>query len=375
MARPGRPEKLRLPPTPPLDEPVSERQAEAYETFADILDNLGAQEGFIKINRRGKSGGMEFCEQVPATPDFSEEYVSRNWGGGVYSIHMHGPDPERPGRMKYLTSVTFHIAGPARAVKASEEAKPTSVAGDGQSPAMVQLMLELATLKGMVAGMQQQGGASNPLDNLEKLTTIVKNMMPANPQGGASPSEILAFARESVSFAKEMAPEPGEGTPWGMIIDKAVEPAIGLIGQALAAQKAGAPNVATVGMVEAPPAVAALPEGVPMWQVEIAKIVPRLLRRARDGKDPGLAAELFLEDAPGGVVEQLAVLAQDENFVPTVLALAEQNFPDVTPVRQWVADFLQAVKESLLEAQADAPDLRPATERPTLVKEDHDDGA
>lgn len=365
----GRPEKLTLPPA--VTDLPNERQAEAYETFADILDNLGAQEGFIKINRRGKSGGMEFCEQVPATPDFSEEYVSRNWGGGVYSIHMHGPDPERPGRMKYLTSVTFHIAGPARITKADADARAPAAAGG--DPVVAALMIELATVKGMLAGMQTRGEQTNPLDNLEKLTTVMRNLMPPTPAGGASPNEILSFAREAVGFAKEMAPEPtgGDGTPWGLIIDKAVEPAIGLISQALAAQK-GAPEVSpgTIPPVMVASTGVEIPAmvGAPMWQLEIAKIVPRLLRRARDGKDPGLAAELFLEDAPGGVVEQLSQLAQDEQFVPTVLALAEQHFPDVTPVRQWVADFLQAVRESLLESTATGDE-----QKPKLVEED--DGA
>jgi len=131
-----------------------------------------------------------------------------------------------------------------------------------------------------------------------------------------------------------------------MIAEKIVEPSIGLIGQALAAQKTGAP-VPAVNPVAEIPAVT----GAPMWQVELAKIVPRLLKRARDGKDPELAAELFLEDAPGGAVEQLAALAPDENFVPTVLGLAEQNFPDVTPVREWVRAFLEAVREQLLPEQ------------------------
>jgi hypothetical protein len=362
MARPGRPDKLRIPPPVPIgaamDEPLGERYAEAYETFTDILENIGTQEGFIKINRRGKTGGMEFCEQVPATPDFSEEYVSRHWGGGVYSIHMYGPDPERPGRTKYLTAVTFHIAGAPRDRKLDADAKAPVAGMPGTDPAMVALMLELATLKGMVSGMQAQGGGgTNPLDNLEKLTNIVRNLMPTAPAGGASPNEILSFAREAVGFAKEMAPEPSDGTPWGMIIDKAVEPAIGLIGQALAAQKVG--TAPTIVEGETVPVAAEIPAmtGAPMWQVELAKIVPRLLRRARDGKDPGLAAELFLEDAPGGVVEQLAELAKEEQFVPTVLALAEQNFPDVAPVRQWVADFLQAVKESLTETAATGPKI------------------
>ncbi len=380
----GRPEKLRLPPAAPPEEPLAaeltDRQAEAYDTFAGILEGLGEQEGHIKINRRGKSGGMEFCERVPATPDFDEEYVRRSWGGGVYSIQMFGPDPEKPGRTKYLTSVTFYITGAPRDKKAEDDGATTVTPPGGVSGESLELRLRLASLEGMLAGMSKGSGGSgdhgNPLDNLEKLTTIVKNLMPAPvAAGGMGAGEVFGIVRDVIGLSKEMAPESSEGTPWGMIIDKAVEPAIGLIGQALAAQKAGSLPPGTI-----PPTIVASTDvqipsmtGAPMWQVELAKIVPKLLARARAGKDPTLAADLFLEDAPGGALEQLRAFAADGNFVATVLALAEQNFPEVGPVREWVAEFLAAVRDGLLEGHADpsAPTLTVETGK----KEDDDDAA
>ena len=85
----------------------------------------------------------------------------------------------------------------------------------------------MPTVKGMLAGMQTKGSGdgSNPLDNLEKLTTIVKNMMPPPaPAGGMGAGEVFGIVRDVMNLSKEMAPEGGgEGTPWGMIIDKAVE--------------------------------------------------------------------------------------------------------------------------------------------------------
>jgi hypothetical protein len=272
----------------------------------------------------------------------------------VYSIQLWGPKPGEVGT-KYLKSVTVKIAGVSKEKKEPEPGATQAGHASGD-PAVIALQLELATLKGMLAGMQAKGEQANPLDNLEKLTTVMRNLMPPQaPTGGAMPSEILQFARDAVGLAKEFTPEPvTEGVPWGLIAEKIVEPSIGLIGQALAAQKAGAPLPAVNPVAEIP----ATTTGAPMWQVELAKIVPRLLKRARDGKDPELAAELFLEDAPGGAVEQLAALAPDENFVPTVLALAEQNFPDVTPVRAWVQAFLEAVREQLLPEPV--PDGTPA---------------
>jgi hypothetical protein len=165
---------------------------------------------------------------------------------------------------------------------------------------MVAVQMELATLKGMLAGLTQAKGAdsASPLDNLEKLTSVIRNITPPPASGGMGAAEVFGIVRDVMSLSKEMAPESSEGTPWGMIIDKAVEPAIGLIGQALAAQKAGQ-EPTPLPALQAPAAPAALEPGAPMWQAELAKIVPRLLRRAREGKDPDLAAAIFLEDAPG----------------------------------------------------------------------------
>ena len=362
------PKKLAMDPTITLGvEEANERDIAAYEALADVLDSLGESEALIRLNRRGKTGGMEFCEQVPADASFGPQYIKENWGGGVYSVQLWGPKPGETG-VKYLKQVTVKIAGVPKEKK-EPEAEPVARIGSGIADAsVIALQIELATVKGMLAGMQTKGGGdgSNPLDNLEKLTTIVKNMMPPPaPAGGMGAGEVFGIVRDVMNLSKEMAPEGGgsEGTPWGMIIDKAVEPAIALIGQALAAQKAGQPMPGpTVPDVVA---VQQIPSGAPMWQAELAKIVPRLLRRARDGKDPALAADLFLEDAPGGVVEQLDALVDDPQFVPTVLALAEQNFPDVVPVRGWVGAFLEAVKESLIENREQS-----SAGKPTLTVEE-----
>jgi hypothetical protein len=343
---------------------LSEQDVSAYETLAAVLESLGDSDAVIRISRARKTGGFEFCEQLPADPSFSPQYIKDNWGGGVYSVQLWGPKPGQTGT-KYLKSVTVKVAGAPKEKKEPEPEAPAA-RGFGADPSVVQLQLELATLKGMLAGMQtaKAGESGNPLDNLEKLTTVMKNLMPAAPAlPGANPSEMLAFVREAMELGKTAAggSGDGEGTPWGLIVEKAVEPAIGLIGQALAAQKAGGlPAVETAPVVAANPSAPALAPGAPMWQAELAKIVPRLLKRAREGKDPELAAALFLEDAPGGVVMQLEELAKDGGFVTTTLALAEQYFPEVKEVRGWVEMFLKAVQENLVEEEEPAPTAGPA---------------
>jgi hypothetical protein len=342
-----------------LDE-LSQQEITAYETIASALENLGDSEAVIRISRRGKSGGLEFCEQIPVDPAFSPQYIKENWGGGIYSVQFYGPKPGETGN-KYLKQVTLRIAGAPREKK--EEPEGPTRGGLSGDPAVLAMQLELATLKGMLAGLTQAKGADagNPLDNLEKLTTIVKNMMPPT-SGQLDPSAILGFAREAVGFAKEMAPEPaGEVGVWDRILDRAVEPGIEVLKEALAAQKAGVlagtemPMMGP-GPVDPTPPTTTPGTGGPMWQVELAKIVPRLLRRAREGKDPVLAAQLFLEDAPGGVVVELERLAGDPQFVPVVLDLAERNFPEVTAVREWVREFVQAVQEELTPEPEPVPE-------------------
>lgn len=344
------------------EESLSEQNIAAYEALAAVLDNLGDSEAVLKIMRRAKTGGMEFCEQIAADANFSPQYIKDNWGGGVYGVQLWGPKPGETGT-KYLKSVTVKIAG---APKEKKEPEPERAVAGGADPSLISLQLELATLKGMLAGMQtakaSEGGS--PLDNLEKLTTVMKNLMPAAPMAAGNPSEMLAFVREAMELGRSaVGGGDGEGTPWGTIIEKAVEPALGLIGQALAAQNAGVHGTPVpVPVTETPPAgtAPALQPGTPMWQAELAKIVPRLLRRAREGKSPELAADLFLEDAPGGVVLQLGELAKEPEFVMTTLALAEQYFPEVKEVRGWVEMFLKAVQEGLVEEEAAPPVGTPA---------------
>jgi hypothetical protein len=265
-----------------------------------------------------------------------------------------------------LKQVTLRIAGAPREKK--DEPEGSARGGMSGDPAVLAMQLELATVKGMLAGLTQAKGtdSGNPLDNLEKLTTVIRNITPPAPSGGMGAAEVFGIVRDVMSLSKEMAPESSEGTPWGLIVEKAVEPAIGLIGQALAAQKAGQ-DAAPMALPNAPAAPAALEPGAPMWQAELAKIVPRLLKRAREGKDPELAAAIFLEDAPGGVVVQMEELAKDPQFVMTTLALAEQYFPEVREVRGWVEMFLKAVQVELTEPE-DAPGPVLVPEKPKKKK-------
>jgi hypothetical protein len=335
-----------------IDTPLTDRQAESYELLAELLANVGESDAVIRISRRGKAGGLEFCEQIPATPDFSEDTVKRDWGGGHYSIQFWGPNPDKPGQRKYIQSVTFHITGQPK----EKQDEPDRPVGNGDHS----LALHLARLEGLVEGLKSGGGAvaRNPLDDLAKLTEVMRNLMPQNPAPGANPSEILSFAREAVGFAKEMAPEPaGESTPWDKLIEKGIEPAIDVIKEAMAQQKQIAGGATVVPAIEAgvtapvPPPVTVAP-GAPMWQAEVAKVMPRLIARAQKGTDPEAIAYLFLEDAPGGVVQELAKVAADPEFVPAALQVIEQYFPDVKPVHQWFHDFLTAVRDELLEEEA-----------------------
>lgn len=352
----------------PLSEPPPAVDVESPLGVVDAaLAQLGPGESVVNVMRRASATGtLKYLRRIAVTPDFSLDLVRETWGGGKYVLSFFSPD-ER-GRQQHVRSVTVDIEGEPHAPPveraapgiADVEALARATAGPGSSA----LELEVARLRGLVEGLTQgRAATADPLEMLERLTTIMRNTQPPAAAAG-NPSEILAFAREAVGFAKEMAPGSGDTSAWEKMIDKVGAPALELIRQGMAQRAGGA----------APPAAlpaatdGAGPVNATEW-LQLAPHVRQLVIRAQQGRDPELAAEGFLEEmehSHPALFEEIASLALQPGFVAAAverLALLDLRVSE-PPIRAWVEKFAAAVVTSFADAQATnepRPDDEPAT--------------
>lgn len=372
---------------PPAPEPESddelvdaplEQAAEVFDTPFDVLDGVLAQlppgEAVVNVMRRdnGHGGKLKYVRRIAVTPDFSLDTIRDRWGGGKFVLQFFGPD-ER-GRQAHVRSVTVDIEGEPH----DEPARPDPARGPGPGVAelqalqsgasgLVTLQLELATLKGMLAGLTQgKGTAPDPLEMMERLTTVIRNLQPATPAAPAgNPSEILAFAREAVGFAKEMAPGADESSAWEKLADKVGVPALQLIREGMAQRgHAGA-------LPPAAPAAPTVTGGAPVNAADWMQLAPyarQLVIRAQQGRDPELAAEGLLEElehAHPALFQEIAGLATQPNFATVAierLALLDLRVNE-PPIRAWLEQFAAHVAASFEEEQRndDGPEPEPTT--------------
>lgn len=358
------------PPADPPEQPAPPEQVPGLDNFGvlqDVLAELGDGEAIVKILRRNpQNNNLRYLRQMTVTPDFGEQVLQDEFGGGVYTLQFWAPDPST-GRRIHVRTMKLELEGPQRPLTLpAVHAEPAAAApaNGAQVSDVVQMRIELARLQGMIEGMKEAGatGAAkqvDPLEMMERLSTIMRNTAPAAAPG--NPSEILAFAREAVGFAKEMAPEPGgaggEG-PWEKLIDKVGAPAIDLIRQGLA-QRATGPVAAPTDT----PAASALPPGgavdgtATQW-LALAPHMRQLVKRAEQGRDPELAADGLLEELEHNhpqLYAEIAQLATAPDFVAVAMqrvALLEPRVQSDANIRSWVERFALAVAASFAN---DAP--------------------
>jgi hypothetical protein len=164
----------------------------------------------------------------------------------------------------------------------------------------------------------------------------------------AAITSIMGAVEKVVGVGRDLAPErEAGGTNWAPVVDRTVD-AIKLLVEENRAQR-GAPALGP-GTPDAP--VATFPEGTPMWQVEIAQWIPKLLVRAEGDKDAQLAATVFLEDVTPATGRAVVEQALGATFVADTLKQLALIEPRTTQHAEWFTDFLTQIQDYAKDAAA-----------------------
>jgi hypothetical protein len=362
----------------PLEAEAEEALDAIEETLAGIPAATQIKVRFYRLGSMNpEKGGLdqEYLFTVPYVPGMDVEEVARDRaGGGKIQVTFRYP----PGMTDPLTgrasrTVTFLVAGTPKdptkeaAKVPPAEAVPVGVLG---SETVTQLRIELARTQGLVEGMragQGQAQAVDPMAMIEKLSTTMKNLqgpLPVPPDPMGSIDKIVSAVEKIVGVGREIAPE-SPSTDWGKVVDRSVGAVEKLIEENRLIQ--GRPPV-TDGIQQADNVLLATAAagvgnaGMPGWQQEILSWVPRLLGRAQADKDPGVAADVFVEDISGATRATLRGMVGQPTFVTATLAQLAQIEPKTAELRPWFTDFVAAVQEALaVEAEAEVVPEGPVT--------------
>ncbi len=296
------------------------------------------------------------------------ESVGRKYGCGTYVWRVKRPDGKFPSASDGIrTSGRFTLSPkeyPKKNLVAGVDADPV---GGGGRDDLFKMML--AQQQNFAMQMQAQQAS-----NQQSLVTIIGAL--AKREGpdpvaqvaqlyqlaGGAPAargNNIAEMREMMSFIKEMGGELGGGSDeerklemWTRIIETAAP-----VVEDLFSGRQGAPRPpgAAAGRqmpprsrpVDNPPAGAAESEGGTSMSIaqkaRLAAFIRDLTRYAAAGKDPGLYADLFLDN-----LDQIGVpleVLRGQMFDPLLLDTLCRSFAQVEKYREWFAEYLDSVRE------------------------------
>lgn len=343
--------------TPADDDLVSVE--EAILAAADATDRNVTWD--IRIYKLDKAAGNaeEFMFSVlPAELDGLFERIRDSEGTGTYRMRAYR---KASGRNQIFKQHDFRIRAPAKPQSPQERPSELSAilaAMKEQAERNERLLRDLLTAK--PAQEQPRGSA---FDDLEKLTTIIKNLTPEAPRTQQQPQQDLTqvFVK-GVEFAEKIVGDKGGGGETNLWdIAKAVIsnlPAVAALAQAQAqhgsrpaAPKPGQPprSAQVKHNAGAPPAN---PQPAPPQhpqvndqQAAMLEMLQYLLTRAARNSDPGFYADWLVENVDGEIITLM--LAQPD---PVSMAIVLE--PRVASYRLWF-DTLIAELRQLVNMQRD----------------------
>lgn len=318
-------------------------------------------EGKVKVSRRDEKGMLRYVGTLPLTDDFSEETVRENFGGGKYSLRFFlTPDND-----SYATHMSMDIEG-RPLERAAAGPAPVSPVAPHYGPVVPgdvgRLQLEIAELKGMVAGLAAAvkegggGGAGGALGQLKDVAEIVRSLMPAPAAGPGGAADVFQVAREAMAFGKEVSKGNGgadHAFPWDTVVEKGVLPLVDLAKKQ--AGTPGAPNPAPGAPAAKGPDMGALPA----WARYVVMEQGFILQMAREGVEPATVATLLLDrwekKMPAADWAAFGDAVSADGFADEATALAVQYLPGAAAVRPWLGQFLLAVAAEFTEEEPDTP--------------------
>lgn len=345
-------------PTPLLDD-----QGDATEMIAAAREQGAIR---VQIYRRphGGSGRYRYLTSWPAD-GFDLADVRARGGGGEYWLKAAGRDG------KIIAAETVVIEGAPRPLGETEEeedeperARPPRRGEEEPSAAelagralratselQAEIREALAHLRRDAPAFQQQ----NPAELFTSIMGAVDRMIAPYRERLQAPTDSSGSRLDDFIRGLELGRQlDGGGRDTLGAIAASLAP--GLIESMRQGAGMGAPAGATPNPPPSEDRRTMISESAARapWAQMVAPVLPQLLTWAEEDRDPGLRAELTLEDiAPGHYRAILAEISRG-GFRQELLA----GVPALVPHRAWIEDFFTALRE-LIETELE-PDGGPA---------------
>ncbi|MGH8906848.1 MAG: hypothetical protein ACRD0K_10115 [Egibacteraceae bacterium] len=330
--------------------PTLQEEQEESEGWQFTKELGGEDRVYIESRADGK---LTYLETVPAS-SYSPDYVRDKWGGGDYRVSLIWPN----GRWKERRTLSIDRRCRPKVVPV-ESAGPVPMFAGVDPLARMERMLERAIEAQQTVKAAPVVAALDPVELFKQFAGIVKEIIPTSQSAGANMKETVELAKTLMSFGREMAEEVtphegGDGPPWGMIIEKGITPLVELAARGGRQPTPAIPAAAPRALPAVTPTTPT-PEG-PMWFVELARLFPLILARAKKDADPVTTAAFVLDELSEAAVTQIAALAAQEGFVDKALTVLPAEFGTYA---EWAREFLGAVPAVLASEEEQAPESEP----------------
>lgn len=316
----------------------------------------------IRIYKLDKAAGNaeEYMFSVlPSELDGLFERVRDTEGTGTYRMRAYR---KASGRNAVFKQKDFRIRAPMKPQAAPE--RPSELAAvlaamKEQSERNERLIRELIATR----PAPQEAPRGSAFDDLEKLTTIIKNLTPEAPRTQQQPQDLTQVFVKGVEFAEKIVGDKGAGGETNLWdIAKAVIsnlPAVAALAQAQA-QHGARPAAPKPGQQPPRPAQVKHNAGAPPanpqpaqpqqpqvtdQQAAMLEMLQYLITRAQRNSDPGFYADWLVENVDGEIITLM--LSQ-----PDPVSMAVVIEPRVASYRLWF-DTLIAELRQLVNMQRD----------------------
>lgn len=294
---------------------AAEREEESLKGFLSRLAGEGAES--VKLYRRNRGGHREYLSAL-TLDQVSEEAIQEQMGGGRYTAQLINSE----GLYIPGGSTTFTIAG---ALKPWPPPEPEVEQLDPEK------LLELARA--------QQPPPQDRTEIYTALITAVSSILAPIIAGAMARSEnqpVGDFDNFLKAFKLGQGAADREGG-YETVLRELGAPTLKLLQTGI--EQGKVPAVPAPAAAAAPAAPEVAPHAPP-WVSEIRPYVPVLMRLADEGRNPGLYADLILDQASETILPLL-----DSWGVDGLLAALEGYFPDLSPRAGWIRSLLEEMLE------------------------------
>ncbi|HJX19119.1 MAG TPA: hypothetical protein VJ437_13130 [Acidiferrobacterales bacterium] len=311
------------------------------------LDAVGG--GFVKVERVREGKRAEFVGQL-SPAEFSLSLLQERFGGGEYAVTVF--DSAR----RYVKRSTVAVAQPLRPPAA--EAPPSAIEKlvEAMQASMKQQQDMLAAL--VTRSQAPAIAAADPQEMRRGILqdlALMKQLVGGGEGQQLGPDKILEVLRTGMQIAKDAAAggEVDVMTVLGKAVDVLGEPFADLLRAraVLPAASSGQMDPRRLPVAGAAPAMVKPKQGGSM---NMQQAVAFLVSKAAAGADPGLYADLVLDNVPEAMLRP--VLAGD------VVATLSQIDPRVANHAQWFRDLGAMLSEALRPDDAGTGSTTPAAD-------------